>query len=108
MRRLCYSASAALLLAVALILLSGCATQARTPWGNLDMKGGSGSECKPFVAPDAGRRQLPKIRPVQPVQPVAPVQPIAAPVPVPPSVEVSGGRWPPRSDAPVRDLACIE
>ena len=74
-----------LLALFALVLLCGCSTQARTPWGNLDMKGGSGSECKPWVAPDGGSRQLPKIvRPVRPVAPVAPVivapPPVAAPV----------------------------
>jgi hypothetical protein len=96
-----------LLLLVALVFVTGCATQARTPWGNLDMKGGSGSECKPWVAPDAGSRQLPALTP-RVVRPVAPVAPVVLPVPaapVPASAEVTGICWPPTER---KDLACVE
>lgn len=84
-----------LMLACVLVLLSGCAVQARMPWGNLDLKGGSGSECKPYVAPDSGaghtlRAPVRVVRPVAPLAPVAPITPIAEPEPV----EVSGTPWP--------------
>jgi len=98
---------------VALVLLVGCSTQARTPWGNVDFKGGSGSECKPWVAPDGGARQLPQmVRPVRPLVPNAPVivapPPVAAPVPEPVSVIMSGAKWPPAKGKPLTEVACIE
>jgi len=96
---------------VALVLLVGCSTQARTPWGNVDFKGGSGSECKPWVAPDGGARQLPQMvrpRPVQPVAPVAPVIVEPPPVPEPVSVIMSGAKWPPAKGRPITEVACIE
>lgn len=92
-----------LMLACVLVLFAGCAAQARTPWGNLDLKGGSGSECKPYVAPDsgAGHTLRAPVRVVRPVQPLAPLAPILEPTPEP--TEVSGGPWPEPAGAA---LAC--
>ena len=99
-----FNAHALLLLVglTALVLLCGCATQVRTPWGNVDMKGGSGSECSPYVAPDAGAgHALRRPAPVRPVAPVAPkvVEPVL--VPVSPSAAVSRIERPP-------GLACLD
>jgi len=64
--------------AVLLLVLTGCAAGARTPWGNLDLKGGSGSDCSPVVAPES-RSPKQDRRPaiVRPVAPVAPLAPLA-------------------------------
>lgn len=107
MRRTVYTLS----LLVVLFGTVGCATGARTPWGNLDVKAGSGSPCSPVVAPDARSptldRRVPIAPPVRPIAPVAPLAPQAALpcVPAAPAADRTVGPCEP-VDEPSRALAC--
>jgi len=95
--------------AVLLLVLTGCAAGARTPWGNLDLKTGSGSSCSPVVAPESRspkvERRVPIAPPVLPVAPLAPLDPQAA-LPAAPS-----GAAADRTVGPCEpvggDLACL-
>lgn len=62
-------------LLVVLIGTTGCAVAARTPWGNVDLKGGSGNPCSPVAAPESRSPKVERRVPLAP--PVAPVRPLS-------------------------------